>query len=130
MGAWGSGPFDNDDAADLMMELEDVPSWDSVRFVFNEVLANEDYVELPEGARAYAAAALLTVALGKSDISAQDYLMILAEMGRPPADLAAIGKAAVKRLSTGDSEIRELYLDSGSYNAWLEAVRATEEALS
>lgn len=130
MSAWGPGPFDNDDAADLMMELEDVPSWESVRFVFNEVLAAEEYIELPEGARAYAAAALLTVATGKSDISAQDYLMILEAMGPPPVDLPELARAALKRISTGDSEIRELYLDSGSYNAWLGLIRATDEALT
>ena len=130
MSAWGPGPFDNDDAADLMMELEDVPSWESVRFVFNEVLANEEYVELAEGERAYAAAALLTVATGRSDISAQDYLMILEAMGPPPTDLTDLARAALKRISTGDSEIRELYLDSGSYNAWLGLLRATDEALT
>ena len=130
MSAWGPGPFDNDDAADLMMELEDVPSWESVRFVFNEVLAAEEYIELPEGARAYAAAALLTVALGKSDISAQDYLMILEAMGPTPSDLRELARAALKRISTGDSEIRELYLDSGSYNTWLGLLRATDEALT
>ena len=130
MGAWGAGPFDNDDASDLMMELEDVPSWESVRYVFNEVLAADEYVELAEGARAYAAAALLTVATGRSDVSAQDYLMILEAMGKPPEDLTELALAALKRITTGDSEIRELYLDSGAYNAWLALVRATEEALT
>ncbi len=130
MSAWGAGPFDNDDASDLMMELEDVPSWESVRYVFNEVLAAEDYIELPDGARAYAAAALLTVALGKSDISAQDYLMILEAMGPPPEDLAELAIPALKRIRTGDSEIRELYLDSGNYTAWLDLLDATEEALT
>lgn len=130
MSAWGPGPFDNDDAADLMMELEDVPSWESVRFVFNGILANEDYAELAEGARAWAAAALLTVATGRSDVSAQDYLMILEAMGPPPADLTGLARAALRRISTGDSEIRELYLDHGSYNTWLGLLRATDEALT
>ncbi len=129
MSAWGAGPFDNDDASDLMMELEEVPLWESVRYVFNEVLAADEFIELPEGARAYAAAALLTVALGKSDISAQDYLMILEAMGPPPEDLAELAILALKRIRTGDSEIRELYLDSGNYTAWLELLDATEEAL-
>ena len=129
MSAWSSGPFDNDDAVDLMIELEDTPSWDVVRAVFAEVLANPDYVELPQGARAYAAAALLTVAIGKSDVSAQDYHMTLDAMGAPPADLADLAKAALKRISTGDSEIRELYLDSGSYAAWTQIVAAIERAL-
>jgi hypothetical protein len=130
MSAWGAGPFDNDDAADLMMELEDEPSWESVRFVFGEVLTDVDYIELAEGARVYAAAALLTVATGKSEISAQDYLMILEAMGPPPPDLIGLAKAAIKRISTGDSEIRELYLDTGSYKTWIDLITATDEALT
>ncbi len=129
MGAWSSGPFDNDDAADLMIELEDAPSWDVVREAFADVLVNPDYVELQDGARAYAAAALLTIATGKSDVSAQDYHMTLDAMGPPPADLAGLARAALKRVSTGDSEIRELYLDSGSYTDWTRIVAAIESAL-
>jgi len=130
MGAWGAGPFDNDDASDFMMELESAPSWDIARQAFHDVMSHNDYVELPEGARAYAAAALLTVAHGKSDISAQDYHMTLDAMGPPPRDLTLLAKMALRRLSTGDSEIRELYLDSGSYKTWLDLVHATDEALT
>ena len=129
MGAWSSGPFDNDDAVDLMIELEEAPSWDTVREAFADVLVNPDYVELPDGARAYAAAALLTVAIGKSDVSAQDYHMVLEAMGAPPADLGDLAKAALKRISTGDSEIRELYLDSGNYALWTQTIAALESAL-
>ena len=129
MSAWSSGPFDNDDAVDLMIELEEAPSWDTVREAFADVLVNPDYVELPDGARAYAAAALLTVAIGKSDVSAQDYHMTLDAMGPPPEDLGDLAKAALKRISTGDSEIRELYLDSGNYALWTQTVAAIESAL-
>jgi hypothetical protein len=129
MGVWSSGPFDNDDAADFMMELETAPSWDVLRDVFKEAFRHEDYVELPEGARAYAAAALVTVAAGRSDISAQDYHMIIEDMGPLPDDLIALAKSALKRISTGDSEIRELYLDSGSYSEWAGLIAAIEKAL-
>lgn len=129
MGVWSSGPFDNDDASDFMMELEAEPSWDVLRDVFKDVFAHEDYVELAEGARAYAAAALVTVAIGKSDVSAQDYYMIVGDMGAMPEDLPALARSAVKRISTGDSEIRELYLDSGSYSEWAGIIAAIEKAL-
>jgi len=129
MGVWSSGPFDNDDAADFLMELEAAPSWDVLRDAFQAVFAHQDYVELPEGARAYAAAALVTVAIGRSDVSAQDYYMIVEDMGPVPDDLPALAKSAVKRISTGDSEIRELYLDSGSYSEWAGLIAAIEKVL-
>ena len=56
--------------------------------------------------------------------------MTLEAMGPPPEDLATVAKIALKRLSTGDSEIRELYLDSGSYNTWLATIAAIDEALN
>ncbi|ESQ86209.1 hypothetical protein AEAC466_03165 [Asticcacaulis sp. AC466] len=129
MGAWSNGPFDNDDAADFMMELEAAPSWDMVRLAFDDVRANSEYVELAEGARAYAGAALITVATGKSDISAQDYYMTLDAMGSPPDDLIPMARTILKRLTTGDSELRELYLDSGNYNEWIGIVASVDQAL-
>jgi hypothetical protein len=129
MAAWSAGPFDNDDAVDLMIELEEAPSWDTVREAFADVLVNPDYVELPDGARAYAAAALLTIATGKSEVSAQDYHMTIDALGPAPAGLTDLARAALKRITTGDSEIRELYLDSGSYADWTHIVAAIENAL-
>jgi hypothetical protein len=129
MGTWSASPFDNDDAADFLMELEADPSWSVVRDVFMDVMENADYVELPDGARACAAAALITVATGKCDVSAQDVYMMLDEMGPVPDGLANLAKTAMKRVRTGDSEIRELYLDSGGYVEWLETVQAIEASL-
>ncbi len=129
MGTWSNGPFDNDDAAELMIELENAPSWDTLRSVFDDVLAAEDYLEAPEGARAVAAAALITVATGKGDVSAQDIHMILDDLGAVPEDLPELARQALKRVTTGDSEIRELYLDSGGYVEWLETVTAIETML-
>jgi len=129
MGTWSTSPFDNDDAADFLMELEADPSWAVVKSVFMDVLDNEDYVELPDGARACAAAALITVATGKCEVSAQDVYMMLEEMGAVPDGLSDLAKAAMKRVRTGDSEIRELYLDSGGYVEWLETVQAIEASL-
>lgn len=129
MGTWSNGPFDNDDAAELMMELESAPSWDTLRGVFDDVLAAGDYLEAPDGARAVAAAALITVATGKGEISAQDIHMIIEDMGPLPQDMAEKARQALKRVITGDSEIRELYLDSGGYVEWLETVTAIETML-
>ncbi|ESQ93557.1 hypothetical protein ABAC460_00375 [Asticcacaulis sp. AC460] len=130
MGAWSHGPFDNDDAVDFMMELENAPSWETVRAIFDAVLAHDTYIELPEGARAYAAAALVTVATGKSDVSAQDIYMTIDAMGPPPDGLVAVAKKALRQITRGDSEIRELYLDSGSYTEWLDTVAAVDAALN
>lgn len=129
MGAWSAGPFDNDDAADFLMELEEAPSWQTVRKAFEDVLSNSDYIDISEGARVCAGAALITVAAGKSEVSAQDIHMTLDAMGPVPDGLAFMARQALRRVSTGDSEIRELYLDTGSYSDWTETVAAIDQAL-
>ena len=129
MGAWSAGPFDNDDAVDFMIELEDTPSWQTVSETFDTVLSQPGYVELTDGARVCAAAALITIATGKSEVSAQNYHMTLDSMGPVPPGLALKARQAVRQVSTGNSEIRELYLDSGSYAEWFETVTAIDVAL-
>lgn len=122
MTAWGNGPFDNDDAADFMIDLEEGPSWDRVRGVFTEALQTTDYLGLTEGARVYAAAAFLSVALGKSEISAQDYHMIIDDLGPVPDDLSALAVKALTRICAADSEIDELYQEA-NYDEWIATVR-------
>ncbi|MGL5443372.1 MAG: DUF4259 domain-containing protein, partial [[Mycobacterium] stephanolepidis] len=56
MGAWGAGPFDNDDAADF---LGDLRQSDDIELQLARCLrmANADYLEAPEGSTVVAAAA-------------------------------------------------------------------------
>ena len=60
MGAWGSGLFDNDNALDVMGDLEDsTPQGrpDLVVAALDEVLLADGYIEAPEMSAAVAAAA-------------------------------------------------------------------------
>lgn len=61
MGAWGTGSFENDDALDFLVILEQGSGLQPVRDALAAVLANEDYVEADEAA--FAAAACEVVAL-------------------------------------------------------------------
>lgn len=65
MGAWGSGPFDNDDAADFLGDLSDIPPSSSAIAVLGDALLTitvaDDYVEAPEMSRGVAAAATVSV---------------------------------------------------------------------
>ncbi|ESQ79785.1 DUF4259 domain-containing protein [Asticcacaulis sp. YBE204] len=129
MTAWGNGPFDNDDAADFMIDLEETPAWEAVRKAFTQALETTDYLGLTEGARVYAAAAFLSVALGKSEISAQDYHMIIDDLGAVPDDLAALARKALTRICAADSEIDELY-QGAAYDEWIATVRYIDKALA
>src|SRR3954470_16325508 len=65
MGAWGSGPFDNDDAADLAGDLAEPTESASVVAALGDALlaatAGEEYIDAPEMSRAIAAAAIVAM---------------------------------------------------------------------
>jgi hypothetical protein len=65
MGAWGSGPFDNDDAADFAGDLADVTDSALVVALLGDALlavtAGDGYIEAPEMSRAVAAAAIVAM---------------------------------------------------------------------
>lgn len=128
MTTWGNGPFDNDDAADFMIDLEEAPSWEALRKAFTEALETTDYLGLAQGARVYAAAAFLSVALGKSEISAQDYHMIIDDLGAAPEDMSALARKALTRICAADSEIDDRYQGT-AYDEWIKTVRYIDKAL-
>jgi hypothetical protein len=57
MGAWGSGPFENDDAGDWLFELEESPDASVISAALSHVIdADADELEAPEACNALAAA--------------------------------------------------------------------------
>ena len=65
MGAWGSGPFDNDDAADFITGIADMTTPGLVAAVIGDALlattASDGYIEAPEMSRAIAAATVVAI---------------------------------------------------------------------
>jgi hypothetical protein len=120
MGAWGSGPFDNDDAADWSAELDEAD--DALAFV-GETLAtverSDGYVESPDACCAIAAAAWLASRLPGSPVEASAY----APEAPPPGDRAAIGPladraaAVLDRVNGAESEWRELWDEAADEQA-------------
>jgi hypothetical protein len=115
MGAWGSGIFDNDDAADWVAELS-ANGLGAVETALGNALAAE-YLEAPDGARALAAAdvvARLRFGGGEESAYAQGVLTWL-EQNRisPSPDLVEQALSTIARVRGDDSELRELWADAG-----------------
>jgi hypothetical protein len=68
MGAWGHGPFDDDDAADFAGDLAEITDAEVVAVVLRDALlavtASEGYVEGPDMSRAVAAASIVALFAG------------------------------------------------------------------
>jgi hypothetical protein len=70
MGAWGSGPFDSDEAGDFVSDLLDAGDWGGAEAAFDAVFAvGDDYLEAPDSSAAIAAAAVLAHKVGNGMVA-------------------------------------------------------------
>lgn len=126
MGAWGSGPFENDDACDWLDELAD-----SGVAALRAALALADdaaYLEAPDGSVIVAAAEVVAqMGVDADDTDTDDddapdeLVAFLADCGPPPPALVAAARAALDRVTADESELRELWQDAEG-GAWQAAI--------
>ncbi|MGK5550323.1 DUF4259 domain-containing protein [Actinomadura kijaniata] len=121
MGTWGNGPFDDDTAMDFFDELADCDAEvcaERVRAAILRLSRAQGHVEFTAAIQAVAAAALLA-GVRPTPTDPQHGVAPL-----PPgmlAELAADAAAAVERAHSPQSELWELWSESGGYDrAWRE----------
>ncbi|BAJ27560.1 MULTISPECIES: DUF4259 domain-containing protein [Kitasatospora] len=119
MGSWDTGPFDNDDAADLGDELDEAaPERRAalVRAALTRALRKSDCLEHGDGLRAVAAAALVASHCpgGTPVTTAHGPRQPLP----PLADLRPLAARAVARALGPDSELTEGWYAFAAYQTW------------
>jgi len=132
VGAWDSGPFDNDDAADFAGELDDADP--NQRLVLlREALqaaidpADTDDEEEAAQPRAVAAAAVVAASrIGAVPIDSGYAPKFLAtgDALDIPEDLFELGVLAVDRIADSDTEWSELLGESGTLDTLREGLTA------
>lgn len=118
MGAWGTGPFENDDALDAIAEISaGTFSLDLLR----DAIAG-DYLEAPEGAVALAVLEVALAARGVSDPAAEldevDIRLVAQQLDQNDYEL--ILDAAQRVLNSVASELYELWEEAEpeEFEAW------------
>lgn len=124
MGAWGALAFDNDEANDWAYDLEDAFDLSMVAKAFAEV-ERGGYLESSTASEALAACEVLARLKGRPGYT-NAYTdkvdrWVAAHQINPPVDLVSRGNAAIDRILGDDSELRELWAESGDED-WLAAV--------
>ena len=122
MGTWGIGSFENDDAADFMIDLLDSGDLSLIREVLDNVLTSTEYVEAPDATLAIVAAEIVAAARGRPTLAAQqeeglaDWLARV----RPAIDVDLVRQArdALARILADNSELRELWEETDEATAW------------
>ena len=120
MGAWGIGPFDNDDVEDWLLELDDADSLELVEEAIAAVEAGGDYLEAPDASVGLAAAEVIAATLDNpADELPESIERFVAGLEDPADDeLVARARAAVQRVVGEDSELRELWEETDDFDAW------------
>lgn len=114
VGSWGDGPFDNDDAADWVYELEAAHDFDAVRAVLRSVAGSAAYLESPGGSVGIAAAEVVAAARTPppSTLPAAVVAWIAAHAAEVSDSDVTLALAAVDRVVGTDSELCELWEDA------------------
>jgi hypothetical protein len=122
MGAWGPGSFDNDAAADWVLECARTGDFALVEATLDNLLAAEaDELDAADAEEAIAAAEAVARAAGRWGVR-NAYSKALDDWierpGKPPAALLAKAHQAVHRIRNAPSELRELWSDSDGFAEW------------
>ncbi|MDP5138256.1 DUF4259 domain-containing protein [Rheinheimera baltica] len=119
MGAWSAEPFGNDTACDWASELEESKGLSAVNNALQAVLACDDYIDTDIGEEALAAVEVIAKLLGKgtqNDAYTEDVdAWVAAQTEQPDASVIANAKQVIKRLSSDESELMELWEDDADF---------------
>ncbi|KQY84166.1 hypothetical protein ASD24_10315 [Paenibacillus sp. Root52] len=134
MGAWGTGIFENDDVLDWKADLLDSDDIELIEETIEEVL-EEEYIESDLASNALGAIEILAALQGKpgqeilnSQSNTEDlYEWIDAHKGKGK-NLISKAKRAIKKIKK-DSELQELWEESGEYSSWLNTLNDLESRL-
>lgn len=116
MSAWGMGPFENDDALDLVGEINDSTP-DEIADLLTDVLSvpdQDESLDEVDGYEAFAACALLGVKLGRLESDQPDVLDAVAKI--PTESVGALlpdARQMLTRILGENSEFAELWIESG-----------------
>lgn len=121
MGTWSTHAFGNDDAADFALELSEASDFEPIQSALEDVLAEDEYLEVPEAGRGIAAAAVLALLNGQKVPGGPDEAIavwVKKQPFKPAAALLTQAQAVIDRVLAENSELDELWSESDEYEAW------------
>jgi hypothetical protein len=135
VGAWGPGPFDNDDASDFASRVADEGDLALIEASFDKVVAaGTSYLEAPAACDAVAGAEILAMLLDRPS-EETEYPDDIEEWASesehvPTAALLAKAVQAMDRVLTPPSELVELWTERDDLDDWKESVQNVKTRLS
>jgi Domain of unknown function (DUF4259) len=122
MAGWGTGSFENEDAAGWLAKLGTVAPEDLTQ-IFVQAADNPGYLEAP-AASVVVAAAEVIAALGSSPSQGVPPEIVKWTTNRPAPtpELKALALRALERVRR-NSELKDLWLEADGLNDWIAAIQ-------
>lgn len=133
MGAWNTGTFDNDDAADWLIELRSADDGAILIVTLEAADIGKNYLEAPEGARIICACELVAALTGQAAIDLPEIAREWVRQHHHELDvtpLLPIAKSGIDRVLAEYSELEELWRENADeYAKWRKNVLALKTRL-
>lgn len=132
MGTWSLHAFGNDTAADFALDLRDTEGFGLLQSALDEVINADEYLEAPEADRGVAAAAVVALLNGQAVAGEQDGDLdawVKRQSIKPSPALLSQAQAVIERVLAEESELAELWAESGEYEAWREGLLELKASL-
>jgi hypothetical protein len=127
VGAWGSGPFENDSALDWVRDFLDGADLDEA---LTFPVADAAHIDVDEGSAAVAAAEVVAAINGRpsDDLPEEVRIHLSTRRMKPSKRRTRQALRALDRLSEEDSELKRLWDDAGE-GAWAAGIRGLRRRL-
>ena len=125
-GGWGTGAFENDDALDYVLELQEYDAYEMLQSSLGEDCSSSDYIDAMVGARAIASAEIIAAIRGNPAPDLPDDLTdVVASLdGRVDTRLVGSAVSCVRNvLDTDRSELAQLWREVSEHDDWKGAVK-------
>jgi hypothetical protein len=128
MAAWGTGSFENDDAAGWLAKLGTIAP-DDLTQIFVQAADNPGYLEAPAASIVVAAAEAIA-ALSSSQAPGLPPEIVKWTKNRPAPtpELRALALRALQRVRK-NSELKDLWLEADGLNDWIAAIQDLQTRL-
>ena len=129
MGAWGTGSFENDDAADWVAGLDAISPEELTRILI-AAADDPEYLEGPAASVAVAAAEVVAALGGAAADGAPAGIAEWAGKNSQALteELKAVAIRAVERVRR-NSELKDLWMEADGLNDWIAALRELQGRL-
>ena len=131
MGSWGVGSFENDGACDWVYELEKVKNLGLIEQAIGRANSQE-YVDCNIGEEAVAACEVLAALRGRPGQKLPESLTTWATQNphELSANLLEQAQLALRRIDSRDSELQEVWGETGLFKDWQAAIEDLHQRLT